>query len=73
MSDSNLLRDKLRSHLAKERDLMSGQMKNPTQFHYQGLADFVLREGQYFEPRDRGRCVAPQGCAGLLPIPRRSG
>ncbi len=26
MSDSNLLRDKLRSHLAKERDFMGGQM-----------------------------------------------
>ncbi len=46
-----LLRDKLRSHLAKQRDLMSGQMKDPTQFHYQGISDFILREGQFFEPR----------------------
>jgi hypothetical protein len=30
MSDSNLLRDKLRSHLAKQRDLMRGQMKDPS-------------------------------------------
>jgi hypothetical protein len=51
MSDSKLLRDKLRTHLAKERDLMSGQMKNPSQFHYKGIPDFLLREGQFFEPR----------------------
>jgi hypothetical protein len=51
MSDSNLLRDKLRSHLAKQRDLMGGQMKDRRQFHYQGISDFILREGQFFEPR----------------------
>src|SRR6266436_4984596 len=51
MNDSNPLQDKVRSHLAKQRDLMSGQMKNPTQFHYQGISDFILREGQFFEPR----------------------
>ena len=42
---------RLLSHLAKERDLMSGQIKNPSQFHYQGMPDFVLREGQFFKPR----------------------
>ena len=26
-------------------------MKNPAQFYYRGLPDFVLREGQFFEPR----------------------
>src|SRR5260370_21641312 len=42
---------RLLSHLAKERDLMSGQIKNPSQFYYQGMPDFILREGQFFEPR----------------------
>ena len=50
MNESQLQRQ-LRSHLVKERDLMSGQMKNPKQFHYQGIADFILREGQFFEHR----------------------
>jgi hypothetical protein len=26
-------------------------MKNPRHFHYQGMPDFILREGQFFEPR----------------------
>ena len=30
---------------------MSGQIKNPNQFYYQGMPDFILREGQFFEPR----------------------
>src|SRR5258706_16482215 len=30
---------------------MSGQIKNPCQFYYQGMPDFILREGQFFEPR----------------------
>ncbi len=51
MSDSKLLRDKLLTHLANERELMRGQMKNPRQYHYRGIADFILREGQFFEPR----------------------
>src|SRR6266849_9627573 len=51
MTDSSLLRDKLRSHLAKQRELKSGQMKDPKQFHYQGISDFILREGQFFDPR----------------------
>ena len=51
MTDASLLQDKLRSHLALERDLMSGRMKDPSQFHYKGIADFLLREGQFFEPR----------------------
>ena len=51
MSESKLLRDQFRSHLAKERDLMRGCLKNPSQFHYLGIADFLLREGQFFEPR----------------------
>src|SRR6266404_3225305 len=38
---------RLLSHLAKERDLMSGQIKNPSQFYYQGMPDFILREGQF--------------------------
>ena len=42
---------RLLSHLAKERDLMCGQIKNPNQFYYQGMPDFILREGQFFEPR----------------------
>src|SRR5258706_12459429 len=42
---------RLLSHLAKERDLMRGQIKNPSQVHYQGMSDFVLREGQFFKPR----------------------
>lgn len=46
-----MLRNELRCHLAGERDLMSGRMKNPNQFHYKGIADFLLREGQFFEPR----------------------
>src|SRR5258708_36423613 len=45
------LQYRLLSHLAKERDLMSGQMKNPSQFYYQGMPDFILREGQFSEPR----------------------
>lgn len=51
LSQSKLLRVGLRSHLAKVRDLMSGQIKTPSQFHYQGIPDFVLREGRIFEPR----------------------
>jgi hypothetical protein len=50
VNESQLQRQ-LRSHLAKERDLMSGQMKNPRRFHYQGISDFILREGQFFESR----------------------
>ena len=50
MSESEL-HYRLLSYLAKERDLMSGQIKNPSQFHYQGIPDFVLREGQFFKPR----------------------
>jgi len=30
---------------------MRGSLKNPNQFHYLGIADFLLREGQFFEPR----------------------
>jgi hypothetical protein len=51
MSDSELLRDQFRSHLAKQRDLLSERLKNPSQFHYLGIPDFLLREGQFFEPR----------------------
>jgi hypothetical protein len=51
MSESELLQDKFRSHLVKERDLMSRCLKNPDQFHYKGISDFLLREGQFFEPR----------------------
>ena len=50
MSESEL-HYRLLSHLAKERDLMSGQIKNPSQFYYQGMPDFILREGQFFESR----------------------
>src|SRR6266436_1818637 len=46
-----MLRNKFLCHLANERDLMSGRMKNPSQFHYKGIADFLLRVGQFFEPR----------------------
>jgi hypothetical protein len=46
-----MLRDKFLSHLAKQRDLMSGQIRNPSQFYYKGIPDFLLREGQFFEPR----------------------
>lgn len=51
MKESELLRDRLRYRLAKQRDLMSGQMKNASPFHYKGIADFLLREGEFFEPR----------------------
>jgi hypothetical protein len=51
MSDSKLLQEKLLSLLAEERDLTIGRMKNPAQFHYKGIADFLLREAQFFEPR----------------------
>src|SRR6266404_4890405 len=51
LSESSVLRNRLRSHLEKERDLMSGSIKNPNQFHYRGISDFILREGQFFEPR----------------------
>ena len=50
MSESEL-QHKMLSHLAKQRDLMSGQMRKPSQFHYQGIPDFILREGQFHEPR----------------------
>jgi hypothetical protein len=50
LSESQL-QNKFRSHLEKERDLMSGSIKNPSQFHYQGMHDFILREGTFFEPR----------------------
>jgi len=30
---------------------VSKKIKNPGQFHYLGIADFILREGQFFEPR----------------------
>src|SRR5260370_41370489 len=50
-SESDLLRDTLRSDLVKMRDLMSRQMKNPREFHYQGMPDFILREGEFFEPQ----------------------
>src|SRR6266849_2199035 len=39
------------SYLAKELDLMSGKIKNPSQLHYQGMPDFVSREGQFFKAR----------------------
>jgi hypothetical protein len=45
------LQHRLLAHLAKERELIGGQMKNPAQFYYRGMRDFVLREGQFFEPR----------------------
>ena len=51
MSESELLQDRLRSHLAIERNLVSTQLRNPSQFHYLGIPDFILREGQFFEPR----------------------
>ena len=50
LSESELQR-KLVAHLVKQREFMSGSFKNPSQFHYQGMPDFVLREGQFFEPR----------------------
>jgi hypothetical protein len=30
---------------------VSKRIKNPGQFHYLGISDFILREGQFFEPR----------------------
>lgn len=59
MSESNLLQDKLRSHLAEEREHVSRRMKNPSQFHYKGIPDFLLREGQFFEPRPLPAGVKP--------------
>jgi hypothetical protein len=51
MSEPKFLRDNLCSLLMKERELMGGQMQNPSLFHYKGISDFLLREGQFFEPR----------------------
>ena len=42
---------KLLAHLVRDRELARGRIRNPAQLHYCGLADFVLREGQFFEPR----------------------
>lgn len=38
----------LRSQLEAMRDITD---KLPSDYHYRGMADFVLREGQFFEPR----------------------
>jgi len=45
------LQHKLLSDLAKLRDFMRGSIKNRGEFYYEGMQDFVLREGQFFEPR----------------------
>jgi hypothetical protein len=50
LSESEL-QHRLLSHLAERRELMTGGMKNPNEFHYKGIPDFLLREGQFFEPR----------------------
>lgn len=41
----------LLAHLANQRDSGATQLINPGQFHYLGIPDFLLREGQFFEPR----------------------
>jgi hypothetical protein len=41
----------LLSDLAKVRDFMRGSIKNRGEFYYEGMQDFILREGQFFEPR----------------------
>ena len=51
MAESNSLQEKFRSDLIKHRDFMLPSMKNPDRFHYKGIPDFLLREGQFFEPR----------------------
>lgn len=51
MSESRLLQDRLRSYLTKERNFLGGGIKNPEQFYYKGIQDFILREGRFFGPR----------------------
>ena len=41
----------LRSNLEFTRTLMRQGIKTPSPLHYLGIADFVLREGQFFSPR----------------------
>jgi hypothetical protein len=50
LSESEL-QHKLLSHLAKVRDFMRGSTKDTRPFYYEGIPDFLLREGQFFEPR----------------------
>jgi hypothetical protein len=62
------LEDSFRSRLERVRDF-AGQLSG---YHYRNTYDFVLREGQFFEPRPRPENVKPGRIRGCFRNSRRT-